>query len=75
MTVARGRIADQTLPVAQPAGVVAEARVAQTPPDGIDALRQRFAKYDRPLADVRRLVDASMGQRSLTAELRKLRDE
>jgi hypothetical protein len=43
--------------------------------DPIEQLRQRFAKHDRPLAEVRRLVDTSMGERLLTDELRAMRDD
>jgi hypothetical protein len=47
----------------------------QEQPDAIDLLRRRFAKHDRPLAEVRRLVDASMGERLLTDELRAMRHD
>jgi hypothetical protein len=47
----------------------------QDEPDAIELLRKRFAKHDRPLAEVRRLVDADMGDRLLSDELRAMRDD
>lgn len=59
-----------TEPVAVPASAAAGPSS-----DPIDQLRQRFTKHDRPLAEVRRLVDASMGDRLLSEELRQMRDD
>jgi hypothetical protein len=48
---------------------VAGQGAGQQPAYPIERLRQRFKRHDRALAEVRRLVDADMGDRLLSEEL------
>ncbi len=41
----------------------------------IGRLRRRFAKYNLPVEEVRRLVDESLRSRTLTEELRQLQED
>jgi hypothetical protein len=70
--MATARVTATATTPSQPAPATGQ-RVAPREVDPIDQLRLRFAKHDRPLAEVRRLVDADMGDRLLSEELRALR--
>ena len=38
-------------------------------------LHSRFARYDMPMEEVRKLLDKSLGSRTLTEELYRLRED